>query len=96
MKKEYRSKLRICIDILEAIYRVGWAQQSYLMREANLSYDRLMKYLELLASRDLITMDQSRALYSLTDKGAELLNEYKRFERIAKAFGIDVYINTFK
>lgn len=86
----YRSKLRICIDILEAIYRVGWAQQSYLMREANLSYDRLMKYLELLASRGLITMDQSRALYSLTDRGAELLNEYKRFERFAKAFGIDV------
>jgi len=90
LKKEYRSKLRICIDILEAISRVGWAQQSYLMREANLSYDRLIKYLEFLASRGLIVINQSQNLYSLSDKGAELLNEFKRFERLAKAFGVDV------
>ncbi len=90
LKKEYRSKLRIYIDILEAISRVGWAQQSYLMREANLSYDRLVKYLELLASRGLIVINQSQNLYSLSDKGAELLNEFKRFERLAKAFGVDV------
>ncbi|MEM1518211.1 MAG: winged helix-turn-helix domain-containing protein [Nitrososphaerota archaeon] len=90
LKKEYRSKLRICIDILESISRVGWAQQSYLMREANLSYDRLIKYLEFLASRELITINQTHGLYSLTDKGAQLLNEFKRFEKLAKAFGIDV------
>jgi predicted transcriptional regulator len=90
LKKEYRSKLRICIDILEAISRVGWAQQSYLMREANLSYDRLIKYLEFLLSRGLIVINQSQNLYSLSDKGAELLNEFKRFEKLAKAFGIDV------
>jgi predicted transcriptional regulator len=90
LKKEYRSKLRICIDILEAISKVGWAQQSYLMREANLSYDRLIKYLEFLSSRGLIVINQSQSLYSLSDKGAELLNEFKRFERLAKAFGVDV------
>lgn len=69
---------------------MGWAQQSYLMREANLSYDRLIKYLEFLASRGLIVINQSQNLYSLSDKGAELLNEFKRFERLAKAFGVDV------
>lgn len=90
LRKEYRSKLRICIDILEAISRVGWAQQSYLMREANLSYDRLIKYLEFLSSRGLIVINQSQNLYSLSDKGAELLNEFKRFEKLAKAFGVDV------
>jgi predicted transcriptional regulator len=90
LKKEYRSKLRICIDILEAISKVGWAQQSYLMREANLSYDRLIKYLEFLSSRGLIVINQSQNLYSLSDKGAELLNEFKRFEKLAKAFGVDV------
>jgi predicted transcriptional regulator len=90
LRKEYRSKLRICIDILEAISRAGWAQQSYLMREANLSYDRLIKYLEFLSSRGLIVINQSQNLYSLSDKGAELLNEFKRFEKLAKAFGVDV------
>jgi len=90
LKKEYRSKLKICIDILEAISRVGLAQQSYLMREANLSYDRLIKYLEFLASRGLIIVNQPQSLYSLSEKGAELLNEFKRFERLAKAFGVDV------
>lgn len=90
LKKEYRSKLKICIDILEAISRVGWAQQSYLMREANLSYDRLIKYLEFLLSRELIIINQSHGLYSLSEKGAQLLDEFKRFEKLAKAFGIDI------
>ncbi|MEM4198761.1 MAG: winged helix-turn-helix domain-containing protein, partial [Nitrososphaerota archaeon] len=52
--KEYRSRLRIYIDILESVSSQGTARITVIMRDANLSYDRLVKYLDELVSRGLL------------------------------------------
>jgi predicted transcriptional regulator len=60
---------------------------------ANLSHDRLTQYLDELIEKELIQTieeDETNRSYSLTEKGREFLNEYKKIERFSLAFGIDV------
>lgn len=89
MVKDYRSKARIFADIIESVSQQGHARPTKIMVDANLSYDRLTKYLELLLEKGLITKStNSETLYSVTEKGLIYLNEYKRFEKFAAAFGL--------
>lgn len=89
MVKDYRSKAKIFADILESISQQGHARPTKIMVEANLSYDRLVKYLEILFEKGLISKtSNSETLYSVTEKGLTYLSEYKRFERFAAAFGL--------
>jgi predicted transcriptional regulator len=90
-KKEYRSKTRIKIDILRVIKKEGGkCGPTRILYGANLSHDRLVRYLNHLKELQLITeiKENDKTLYFLTDRGREFLNELSRIERFAEAFGI--------
>ena len=59
------------------------------MYGANLSHDRLLKYLEELKTLGVIEeiVDGDDKFYKLTQKGIEFLNEFRGIERFAGAFG---------
>jgi predicted transcriptional regulator len=90
-KKEYRSKTRIKIDILRVIKRErGKCGPTRILYGANLSHDRLVRYLNHLKELQLIEemKENDKTFYTLTEKGREFLNELSRIERFAEAFGI--------
>ncbi len=90
--KKRRSKLRILADILETIYEENGARVTQILYKANLSYDRLVKYLDELKTKELIVekKDDEGVRYYLTKKGKDFLREFKKIERFAEAFGIQI------
>ena len=89
--KRYRSRLRIVADILSIIASEGRAGPTRIMYGANLSHERLVKYLRDLVQRGLVKEVEleGRVAYELTDKGAELLPELRRLLEFARAFGVE-------
>ena len=90
---KYRSQLRIYADILRVVERErGNARPTHILYGANLSHDRLVKYLTQLRERGLIeeTGVADRTAYSLTDKGIEFLKEFRKISEFAEAFGFVV------
>ncbi len=87
-----RSRLEIMVDILEAISRGGGARATWIMYEANMPYDRLKRYLSELLEKGLVRRVESggESRYYITDKGLELVREYRRIKRLAEALGIDI------
>jgi predicted transcriptional regulator len=77
-------------DIIEAIVREGVGKPSKIMVEANLSYDRMNKYLSYLVNNGLLEFSQLEGVYVVTDMGLKFLDEFKRFERFARAFGLEL------
>jgi len=87
---KYRSQLRIYADILRVVEgERGNAKPTHILYGANLSHDRLVKYLNELRERGLIeeTGVADRSAYSLTDKGIEFLKEFRKISEFAEAFG---------
>jgi len=82
--KPYRSRLKIVLDILTAISEES-GKVSKILLYANLSYDRLMKYLNELLEKGLI--EEEMGEYRLTEKGYRFLEELRRAEKLAEAFG---------
>ncbi|MCD6126713.1 MAG: hypothetical protein J7J19_06945 [Thaumarchaeota archaeon] len=82
--KPYRSRLKIILDILTAINEES-GKISKILLYANLSYDRLMKYLKELLEKELIKEEMGE--YKLTEKGYKFLEELRRAEKLAEAFG---------
>lgn len=89
--QKYRSKGRIFADILRALQE-GPAKVTHILYRANLSHDRLTKYLGQLEEFGLIARQQEgdRTVYSITDKGEKFLVEFRRMEEFANAFGLDI------
>ena len=89
--QKYRSKGRIFADILRAL-QDGPAKVTHILYRANLSHDRLTKYLAQLEESGLILRQQDgdRSSYSITEKGGRFLVEFRRMEEFADAFGIDI------
>jgi len=88
---KYRSQMRIYVDIMRVIQRENnRAKPTRILYGANLSHDRLVKYLEELKGLGVIEEvgggDDER-FYRLTQKGIEFLNEFRSVERFAEAFG---------
>jgi predicted transcriptional regulator len=91
--KEYRSKARIYFDILNQIVNEGGrAGPTRILYGANLSHDRLTKHLTQLISLGLVVeeKDEDRAFYSVTEKGMVFIQEFRRIQAFAKAFGIPI------
>ncbi len=90
--QKYRSKGRIFADILRAVADDGPVKVTHVLYKANLSHDRLTKYLQQLEESELITREQDgeRALYSITDKGTRFIAEFRKMEEFADAFGLDI------
>ncbi len=90
----YRSQLRIVADILRVARDHcdddGTVKVSVLLRKANLSYSRLSNLLENLKEKGLLEAEEGERgpIYRLTRKGFDFLEEYERFEKFAKAYGL--------
>jgi predicted transcriptional regulator len=89
---KYRSQLRIYVDIMRVIQREGnQAKPTRILYGANLSHDRLIKYLEELKKLGVIQESGSDdKIYSLTQKGIEFLNNFRKVEGFAGAFGFKI------
>ncbi|MCD6445597.1 winged helix DNA-binding protein [Candidatus Bathyarchaeota archaeon] len=91
--KEYRSKVRIYVDILTSIMKHGGRSgPTKILYGANLSYDRLMKHLSQLIKLGLVEEEKEgeNVFYKLTDKGRAFLLEFVKIEKFAEAFGITI------
>ena len=89
---KYRSQLRIYVDIMRVIQRESnQAKPTRILYGANLSHDRLVKYLDELKNLGVIQESgNDDKVYSLTQKGIEFLNNFRRVESFASAFGFRV------
>ncbi|RLF09545.1 MAG: hypothetical protein DRJ68_02395 [Thermoprotei archaeon] len=98
MSSRYRSRIRIITDILAVIRdHGGRARPTKIMYMANLSYERLQKYLSDMLSMELIVEerggyegDREVVYYVITDKGLKFLDEVERFKAFAEAFGLEL------
>ena len=90
--QKYRSKGRIFADILRAVADDGPVKVTHVLYKANLSHDRLTKYLQQLEESGLISKEQDgdRAAYLITDKGTRFIAEFRKMEEFADAFGLDI------
>ncbi len=88
----YRSKGRIFADILRTVKDAGRAKPTHILYRANLSHDRLTKYLGMLEDSGLLVRnsDGDRTEYSITEKGEQFLVEFRRMEQFADAFGLEI------
>jgi len=89
---KYRSQFRIYVDVMRVIQRENnQAKPTRILYGANLSHDRLIKYLEELKALGVIqesgTEDKT---FSLTQKGIEFLNNFRKVESFAGAFGFRI------
>lgn len=86
---KYRSQMRIYVDIMRVIQRENnQAKPTRILYGANLSHDRLLKYLEELKNLGVIEeAGNGDRYYRLTQKGIEFLNQFRGVERFAGAFG---------
>ena len=92
-EKAYRSKTRIYLDMLRAIRSEGGKSgPTKILYGANLSHDRLTRYLNQLIELGLVAESKKddKTYYLLTDKGIDFLREFGRIERFAEAFGIGI------
>ena len=89
---KYRSQLRIYVDIMRVIQRESnEAKPTRILYGANLSHDRLVKYLEELKTLGVIQESGTDdKVYSLTQKGIEFVNNFRRVESFASAFGFRI------
>lgn len=89
---KYRSQFRIYVDIMRVIQRENnQAKPTRILYGANLSHDRLVKYLDELKVLGVIQENGTEEkLYSLTQKGIEFLNNFRKVESFAGAFGFSL------
>ena len=89
---KYRSQFRIYVDIMSVIQRESnEAKPTRILYGANLSHDRLVKYLEELKALGVIQeIGTDEKVYGLTQKGIEFMNNFKRVESFASAFGFKI------
>lgn len=89
---KYRSQFRIYVDIMRVIQREeNKAKPTRILYGANLSHDRLVKYLDELKALGVIQESGvDEKVYSLTQKGIEFLNNFRKVEAFAGAFGFKI------
>jgi predicted transcriptional regulator len=90
--EKQRSALRINLDILNAVKDEGNAKPTHILYKANLSHDRLVRYLEELTAKGLIEVQQEgeNRSYKITSKGVSLLIEMRRAESFIQGFGLAI------
>jgi len=91
-KTRYRGRLRIWADVLHVVKAEGAAKPTRILYGANLSHERLTKYLDELEAKGLLRhVDEGeRSTYSLTPEGEAFLGEYARLKRFTDAFGLEL------
>ncbi len=88
---EKRDKIGIIFDILTAIDKKGGKiKPTHLLYKANLSHQRMKKYITELLEKGLIeeTSQNGNKGYSITEKGMQFINEYTRIKQFTESFGL--------
>jgi predicted transcriptional regulator len=87
-----RSSLKIYLDILETVRDEGNTRPTRILYRANLSHDRLVKYLSELNTRTLLEerTDSDGKYYTLTAKGLDFINQVKKAEAFVMGFGLSI------
>lgn len=90
--EKQRSVLRINLDILNAVSGEGDAKPTHILYKANLSHERMVRYLDDLTAKGLLEMKQEgeNRTYSLTPKGVGFLLEMRRAETFVQGFGLAI------
>ena len=84
--------VRSYVDMMYVIQRESnQAKPTRILYEANLSHDRLVKYLDELEALGVIQESGTDdKVYGLTQKGIEFLNNFRKVESFASAFGFKI------
>ncbi len=94
MVQQHRNSFRIIGDILNVARAFGrdGVNITYLIRHANIPYNRFTRVAEQLIKAGLIEerIDESTHKYIITEKGMEYLRSYESFKSVAEAFGLDL------
>ena len=90
--EKQRSVLRINLDILNAVSDEGEAKPTHILYRANLSHERMVKYLDDLTGKGLLQMKQDgeNRTSSLTPKGVGFHLEMRRAEAFVQGFGLAI------
>lgn len=90
----YRNSYQITEDILDNVMRTGESgvQVTTLVRQSNLSYSRLISFVNKLTSSGLINKVEveGKNVFIVTEKGRVYLDEYKKFSTITESFGLEL------
>ncbi len=89
--KGKRERLQVIYDILLVINMKDNIKPTHIMYKANLSHQMLNDYLKELISKEFIVEEKSKKgkSYSITNKGVNYINEYKKVITFMGAFGLD-------
>ncbi|MBS3054864.1 MAG: hypothetical protein J4452_00020 [Candidatus Aenigmarchaeota archaeon] len=90
---ERRSKISILKDILRTIEREnGRAKPTHILYGANLSHDRLKKYLDNLVAEGFIQKieEKGQQYYITTLKGKEFFSGINKMKKFFEAFGVEI------
>ena len=92
LSDKQRSALRIALDILNAVQELHDAKPTHILNKANLSHDRLVRYVDRLLERNLIEahQDGENRFYTLTPRGVQFLLEMRRAEDFVVGFGLSL------
>lgn len=90
---EKRDKIEIVYDILSAVEKKGGKiKPTHLLYKANLSHQRMKKYIAELLEKGLLEEQkdesQQNRLYVLTEKGLQFIGEYARIKKFTESFGL--------
>lgn len=87
-----RSKIRIYMDILQAVQEDGNAKPTRVLQRANLSHERLTRYLGELVQKNLVKENQGEGgvrYYTMTEQGIAFLQELRKAESFVSGFGLE-------
>lgn len=92
LSEKQRSVLRINLDILNAVKEEVDAKPTHILYKANLSHERLVRYLDDLTAKGLIEVKQEgeNRTYSITPKGVGFLIEMRKAEAFVQGFGLAI------
>jgi predicted transcriptional regulator len=87
LPKPKRNKLEIYNDILSAIeleLQSGQAKPTRVQSRSNLAYDKLVRYIDELKNKKMITQDP----LMITEKGRDFLQDYDRIKSFVFEMGV--------
>jgi predicted transcriptional regulator len=90
--QQYRSKIRINFDVLQAIQNDPDVRVTHIIHKANLPHYRLIVYLEQMEKDGLIKIvfEGDNQRFFITEKGCRFVSEFKNIRGWANAFGLDL------
>ena len=89
---EKRDKIQIIFDILTAIQKKGGKiKPTHLLYKANLSHQRMKKYLSELLDKTMIEEIDEKVgnkFYIITQKGNQFIAEFDKIKQFTESFGL--------